>query len=513
MPPHRNARAAARRPASRRPAAPRRSADRGRSADRARASARTAATVLSVLVLAVTGYAWSNYRHLLDGLATSDVTDGAGADGATDILLVGMDSRTDAHGKPLPENVLRELHAGANDAALTDTIILLHIPNDGSSAVGFSFPRDAYVQIPGFGRHKINSAYGRGKEDAIAVQTKRGTADPAELARLGGDAGRKLLVRTVEQLTGVSVDHYAEVNLLGFARITEAVGGVPVCLLAPARDSYSGANFSAGPQTISGPDALAFVRQRHGLPRGDLDRVVRQQAFLAGLTQSVLSGGVLANPSRLHELIGSLQESVVLDRDWDVLAFADRLRGLAGGAVRFTTIPIENADYQTPEDGDAILVDPRKVKAAISSTIDPSTAEAGQPGETKSQSAAARVDVLNATKTPGLAQRVRTELANRGEQVGQAGNAPARTKSVVRHGPGDDADANRIATLLGGLPIEADESMPRGRVQVVIGGDYHGPAAPGFAPPRAVQLDGPNRQQNTGSSPDSITANGVPCVN
>ncbi|MFI0462614.1 LCP family protein [Saccharopolyspora sp. 5N102] len=499
MPPHRNARAAARRPVARRPAPQAR-----RSAARARAGVRAVVTMLSVLILVVTGYAWSNYRHLLDGLATSDVIDGAGADGATDVLLVGMDSRTDAHGNPLPEAVLRELRAGANDAALTDTIILLHIPNDGSSAVGFSFPRDAFVQIPGFGRHKINSAYGRGKEAAIAAQNKRGTTDPAELARLGGDAGRKLLVRTVEQLTGVSIDHYAEVNLLGFARITEAVGGVPVCLLAPARDTYSGANFPAGPQTIAGTDALAFVRQRHGLPRGDLDRVVRQQAFLAGLTQSVLSGGVLANPARLRDLIRSLQESVVLDRDWDVLAFADRLRGLAGGAVRFTTIPIEDADYETPEDGDAILVDPRKVKAAISSTIDPATAGA---------EADSAVDVLNATKTSGLAQRVRTELANRGVPVSQVGNTPSRVESVVRHGQDGGESAERIASLLGGLPVEADGSLPRGRVQVIIGSDYHGPAAPGFAPPGAVRLDGPHRQQATGTGAEPITADGVPCVN
>ncbi|MBB5159756.1 LCP family protein [Saccharopolyspora phatthalungensis] len=513
MPPHRNSIGA-----DRRPAPPR----RRRSADNARLGARVVAMMLSALILVVTGYGWSNYRHLLGGLATSDVTDGAGADGATDILLVGMDSRTDAHGNPLPANVLRDLHAGDNEASLTDTIILLHIPTDGSSAVGFSFPRDAYVQIPGYGRHKINSAYGRGKEAAIAAQTKRGVTDPAELARLGGDAGRKLLVRTIEQLTGVSIDHYAEVNLLGFARITQAVGGVPVCLLASARDAYSGANFPAGPQTISGANALAFVRQRHGLPRGDLDRVVRQQAFLAGLTQSVVSGGVLANPARMRDLIGSVQESVVLDRDWDVLAFADRLRGLAGGAVRFTTIPIENASYDTPDDGEAILVDPRKVKDAISHTIEPPATGSSETSEIPDSAAAqpdaaqsdavATVDVLNATRAAGLAQRVRTELANRGLPVGRVGNAPARSESVVRHGADSAAAANRVAALLGDLPTETDESIPDGRIQVIIGSDYRGPTAPRFAPPGGIRLDDPNRQA-TGNSPEAITANGIPCVN
>ncbi|MER6990415.1 LCP family protein [Saccharopolyspora hirsuta] len=469
-----------------------------------------AVTLLSVLVLVVTGYGWSNYRDLLNGLATSDVTDGAGADGATDILLVGMDSRTDAHGNPLPEDVLRELHAGENDAALTDTIILLHIPNDGSSATGFSFPRDSYVHMPGHGRHKINSAYSRGKETAIAAGSRRGVTDQAQLTREGDDAGRKLLVRTVEQLTGVSVDHYAEVNLLGFARITQAVGGVPVCLRAATKDSYSGADFRAGPQTISGPDALAFVRQRHGLPRGDLDRVVRQQAFLSGLTQSMLSGGVLANPARLRELIGSVQDSVVLDRDWDVLAFAERMRGLAGGAVRFTTIPIENADYDTPEDGQAILVDPRAVRAAVNRTIDPS---APPPPETAGEeTGAATVDVLNATRTSGLAQRVRSELSERGVQVGRVGNTGARSSSVVQYAPGASATAEKVASLLG-LSAEENGSVPSGRVQVLIGSDYRGPAAPRFAPPQAVVLDGPAKQQSTAPEPETITADGIPCVN
>ncbi|WP_246025662.1 LCP family protein [Saccharopolyspora antimicrobica] len=467
-----------------------------------------AVTMLSVLVLVVTGYGWSNYRDLLNGLATSDVTDGAGADGAIDILLVGMDSRTDAHGNPLPAEVLRELRAGENDAALTDTIILLHIPNDGSSATGFSFPRDSYVHMPGHGRHKINSAYSRGRETAVAAETKRGATDAAHLARTGGDAGRKLLVRTVEQLTGVSVDHYAEVNLLGFARITEAVGGVPVCLVAATKDSYSGANFRAGPQTISGPDALAFVRQRHGLPRGDLDRVVRQQAFLSGLTQSMLSGGVLANPARLRDLIGSVQDSVVLDRDWDVLAFAERMRGLAGGAVRFTTIPIEDPEYDTPDDGQAILVDPRAVRAAVNQTINPSA-----PQPPNDETGAATVDVLNATRTAGLAQRVRSELSDRGVDVGKVGNTGSRDTSVVRYAPDATATAAQVASLLGGLPTEESGSLSRGRVQVLIGSDYRGPAAPGFAPPQAVSLDGPARQQSSAPEPETITADGIPCVN
>ncbi|WP_245775886.1 LCP family protein [Saccharopolyspora flava] len=480
------------------------------------------ATVMSLVILLVTGYGWSNYRHLLNGLATSDVADGGGADGAVDILLVGMDSRTDAHGNPLPEDVLQELHAGSNDASLTDTIIMLHIPNDGSSAVGFSFPRDSYVSIPGHGQHKINSAYGRGKEAEIASEQKNGVTDQAALDRAGNEAGRKLLVRTVENLTGSSIDHYAEVNLLGFAKITEAVGGVPVCLNSATSDSYSGADFQAGEQTIKGPDALAFVRQRHGLPRGDLDRVVRQQAFLAGLASTALSGGVLANPNKLRELISSVQDSVVLDLgdDTDVFSFAERLRGLAGGAIKFDTIPIEDAAYDTP-DGAALKVDPSEVKDAVRAATMPPGAPGSptaQPPATSAspseQAVSTRVDVLNGTRTSGLASKVQDRLDGQGIEVGTIGNTSKRSSSVVRYGSGGESAAQEVASLLGGMRTEADSSLSSGRVQVLIGSDYDGPAAPRFSPGGALALDGSARQQSSDSPEQApISAAGIPCVN
>ncbi|MFS8582929.1 MAG: LCP family protein, partial [Limnochordales bacterium] len=110
---------------------------------------------------------------------------------------------------------------------------------------------------------------------------------------------------TVEELTGRKIDNYASVNLLGFYEITEAVGGVEVCLKQATSDKDSGADFAAGHQTISGGDALAFVRQRHGLPRGDLDRIVRQQAFMAGLAKKVLSTQTLTDPDKLNDLVAA----------------------------------------------------------------------------------------------------------------------------------------------------------------------------------------------------------------
>ncbi len=221
---------------------------------------------LSVAVFLATGAGWAMVGGT-SGLTTADVTGPHVADGATDILLVGSDSRVDARGNPLPREVLDALDAGDADGQdNTDTLMLVRIPDDpdlGASAV--SIPRDSWVDVPGLGMHKINSALARGAAMARPDLVRQGLSGP-DLERAANAAGSRLLVRTVEELTGVSIDHYAQVNLAGFADITRALGGVPVCLKAPVHDSYSGADFAAGPQTVQGARALQFVRQRHGLP-------------------------------------------------------------------------------------------------------------------------------------------------------------------------------------------------------------------------------------------------------
>ena len=350
---------------------------------------RPVAALLSVLVLVVTGYGWSVYRGLTGGMAASGALDHASADGATDILLVGLDSRTDAHGNPLPPAVLDQLNAGPDSGELnTDTLVLVRIPDDHSAqATAISIPRDSYVTIPGYGTHKINSAYQRAVTTARQSLSAKGVTG-ADLTTQADEAGRRELVQTVEQLTGASIDHLAEINLAGFAEITQAVGGVQVCLNAPVHDTFSGANLPAGRQTLEGPQALAFVRQRHGLPRGDLDRIVRQQAFMASLAHHLLSAGTLANPTQLRSLVDAVDRYVVLDAGWDVLGFAASASGLAGGAVSFQTIPTGSLALRTPSDGDAVEVDPARVKAFVAALAtgtapEPPTATTSTPPATR----------------------------------------------------------------------------------------------------------------------------------
>jgi LCP family protein required for cell wall assembly len=427
------------------------------------------AAMVSVLVFGVTGYGWSTFRDLHQGLSTTDVIGVARPDKATDILLVGLDSRTDAHDNPLPRQVLAQLRAGDNEGELTDTMILVRIPNDGQHAVAISLPRDLYVDLPdGYGKHKLNSAFTRAKS-ATAERLVAQGADAATVRAESVAAGRKELLQAVKDLTGVGIDHYAEINLLGFALLTDAVGGVPVCLRSPVHDRFSGANFPAGPQLISGPDALAFVRQRHGLPRGDLDRIVRQQAYLASLANKILTAGTLANPSRIRQLINVAQQSLVLDEGFDVLDFATRMQGLTAGNVVFETVPVLGDD-DSETDGSVLKVDPEAVRAFVAQAVEPPTSTAAEPPA----AATIVVDVFNAAAVAGLAKSVSEQLTGQGFGEGSVGNSPARTSSVVRY-PTGNADAGRqVANALGGLPIEEDGNLSTGTIRVYLGKDYSG---------------------------------------
>jgi len=340
-----------------------------------RAAWQGAVAMLSAAVLLVTGYAWSLTEDLGSRVATSDVLPEPPATKASDeaftALLVGLDSRTDNMGNPLPPEVLRELRAGNDDGQLhTDTIIMLHIPSGPHPrAVAISFPRDSYVEIAGSrGKHKLNSAYPRGVADAEQAAAANHLS-PAELERRTREAGRRALVATVQGLSGVSVDRFAEINLAGFVEIADALGGVPVCLEAPVREARSGIDLPAGRQFIRGGDALAFVRQRHGLDGGDLDRIRRQQAFLAGLTSSVTASGLLGDPARLDRLTRAVGRYVVLDRGWSIEALVEQVRRVAAGELRFVTIPTGDPGLHTPADGEAVEVDPAEIRRFVHQVI------------------------------------------------------------------------------------------------------------------------------------------------
>jgi LCP family protein required for cell wall assembly len=350
---------------------------------------RAVTALASAAVLVTTGFVWSLHQRVDTAVVSSTAaipTPRPTPPGEPfTALLVGLDARTDAQGDPLPPALLDALHAGPDEGQLhTDTIILLHVPAEpGGRVVAISIPRDSYVPIAGGrGTHKINSAYRRGMEGAEESLRAQGIDGP-ELDRRARESGRRTLVATVEQLTGARIDHFAEIGMAGFVELTEALGGVPVCLNAPVRDSYSGVDLPAGRHLVSGAGALAFVRQRHGLEDGDLDRIARQQSFAAGLAQRVLAPGTVTDPARLQRLVDITTRYVVLDSGWDLDQALAQMRQVSTEALTFYTIPTGRPDLRTPVDGIAVQIDRDAVQAFVGSllgsTTTPPVATPGPP--------------------------------------------------------------------------------------------------------------------------------------
>jgi LCP family protein required for cell wall assembly len=482
---------------------------------------RVAAVAVAATIVVGTGVAWGKIRSFQSGINQifSEALGGGGEDGAIDILLVGNDSRTDAHGNPLSEEELATLRAGDDEATNTDTIILVRIPNNGKSATAISIPRDSYVEAPGVGKMKINGVYGSVHLEKLKEMVEQDGMDQAQAEPQAIEFGREALIKTVANLTGVTVDHYAEIGLLGFALITDALGGVNVCLKEDVYEPLSGADFAAGWQKLDGPQALSFVRQRHDLPRGDLDRVVRQQAVMASLAHEVISGKTLTSPATLQRLQEAVQRSVVLSDGWDVVEFAEQLQKLAAGNVAFATIPVLQENGWSDDGMQSVVrVDPSQVHEWVEGLLQEQ--DEGKTEELAYTPSKTAAEVVNATDINGLAAAVSAVLAGKGFAPGPVGNHEAGIlpTSQVLADKVDDLGAQAVSKELGGLPIAADPSVQPGTVRVVLGNDYTGPGS-GLdgTDPTLATADPAATQPTDGSPPPSpiITAgsDNPECVN
>jgi hypothetical protein len=251
-----------------------------------------------------------------------------------------------------------------------------------------------------------------------------------------------------------------------------------VCLKEPVFEPLSGADFPAGPQKLNGPQALSFVRQRHELPRGDLDRVVRQQVVMSSLAHQVISGKTLSSPATMNRLQSAIQRSVVLSSGWDIMDFVNQLQKLAAGKIAFATIPVlDESGWSDDGMHSVVRVDPHQVQDWVGGLLQGQakgkTEElAYSPGKTSAS-------VLNDTDINGLAASVSEVLTSKGFSTGKVGNNDAAhvSGSQVQAANADDVGAKAIAKELGGLPVIANTSVPQGTVRVVLGNDYTGPGS------------------------------------
>ena len=490
-------------------------------------AARIVALVAAVLVMVGAGVGWAVTGTVQSNSGTSDAAANAGSSGVTfrggmTILLVGSDARTDANGNPLSADELAQLSTQHDGGGVnTDTIMLVHIPEGGGKATAVSLPRDTWIgptvmnQVVGpyadgtdgtYQPNKINSFYSTAKAYATQRLVDRGVGDRARIERDSNEAGRTMLIRVVQAFTGMRIDHYAEVNLLGFYLLANAIGGVPVCLNRATQDAFSGADFRAGPQDVQGRSALAFVRQRHGLPNGDLDRIRRQQAFLAGAASKILSVSTLADPAALNDLVTAVHRSVIFDKDFSVLTFAEQLVNLSAGNINFATLPTDGPETST--NTDALATNPAEVTAFFQAiNAGAPAAPTTPPTQATVNPATITVDVKDGTIADGVTANTADTITKAGFTLGSrgvvAGIGPGHEQQTTEiHYPADGQTAARqVKDALRVGALAQDDAIKTGHLLVVVGTDLK---VPGSGPPAT----GP-----ASAAPRLTTASSVPCVN
>ncbi|MFC1416952.1 LCP family protein [Streptacidiphilus cavernicola] len=298
-----------------------------------------ALVLLLVLLLAagVATYVWANGK--LNKVAAITQYSGRPANGpGTNWLIVGSDSRAG-----LTPQQQRSLHVGSDSGTNTDTLMVLHKGRNGP--VLMSIPRDSYVTIPawtdskgvehGQSKDKINAAYASG--------------------------GPQLLARTVEQDTGIHLDHYTEVGFTGVVNIVNALGGVPICLAGPVVDSKSGADLPAGCHTLNGTQSLQLVRTRYSLPDSDLSRIQNQQQFLQALASRAVASRTWLNPFTFYPFLSACLESLTVDQGtglWTLGQFGQQMYRVSGSGGKTVTVPLATQDYTTPSGQSAVLWSP-----------------------------------------------------------------------------------------------------------------------------------------------------------
>jgi LCP family protein required for cell wall assembly len=478
--------------------------------------------VAAALVLAISGFSYYVVKDVSSIGGSHAITSGPSI-GAQNILLMGLESRTDWNGNILPDDVLKALHAcnaqevadgcGGND---TNTLILIHIPAGGGKAVGFSIPRDDWVTFPtpydGQSTGKIDQAYGlalAAEEDQLRQQDPSMSQD--QVAFEGNEAGRAAAVATVEQLTGVHIDHFAELNLDGFYELAKVLGGVEVCLNHPVPyDPNSGFSAAhAGLQHLDAKMALAFVRQRDGLANGDLDRTHRQQAVIDSVIKQLRSDGVLDDLTKMNALLSVAKQYLITDAGWNLLEFISQMHGLSLGDITFHTLPI--VGYITIDGQDANQVNPSYIQQLVRETFYPAPVSPSSPTPTVTENPSqVTVDVYNGGTTPGLAAGVSAALVKDGYRAGKIGNASSQlTTTEVVYGAGTSASASKIASLFS-VTATANSAVAAGHVEILLGTSAtlsEVTATPSASSPAAPL-------PTAGPQGGAVSAtNGIPCVN
>ena len=380
----------------------------------------------------------------------------------TNLLIMGSDSRegegNDAY--------------GAFGGARSDTTLLVHLYNDRKDALVVSIPRDSMVEIAGCT-----------KPDG--TQTRPYETKFNAAFAFGGPV---CTIKTVEKLTNVRIDNFVVVDFKAFKTVVDAIGGVEVCLTTPAYDPVvpgrggSGLDLPAGYSTISGEQALAFVRARESLGDGsDLSRIKRQQDFIGSMIRGMTEKGLLTNPQMIYRVLGAITSSIKTNPEFASIQslqnFALSLGGLSPSRISFITLPYElrgdgNVYWNSETDDlwQAIRMDQQwpLVEPLIAPSMSPAasiTLVAPKPVDIK-------LSVLNATNTVGLAKTAASELASDGYNIIKVGNSTKRlTQSEILYQSDQLEAAKVIAAQTGITKLTLDNSLVS-PIVLLVGTDW-----------------------------------------
>jgi LCP family protein required for cell wall assembly len=459
------------------------------------------AALVSAATVVVGGIAWVTFRHASAGITKSDaLADEPPSPGnEQNILIMGLDSRRDQQGQPLPKDIYQALHAGDEDIGENDAdaLIVVHVPAGNGPATAISIPRDDLVDLAGCAnsecRGKVKQAYSRAyqraMEDRGSTSQRSTTAAPTgqdakAREQRAREAGRKAEISTVRRLLQIPIDHFVEVTLAGFFQIARVVEPITVCLNEDTADRYySGADFHRGVQQISAAQAMAFVRQRRDSNDAmftDLDRSRRQQAFLVSLVSALRKGGT--SPSRMRALLDVAKQNVAVDSGFDLEELVRNGSALLNRPVALYTLPVEG--FGTISDGEDVnFIDVSTIRSIVhnlvttGSPVAASTSSAaattGPGGGTQLATGSVVLDVINASGREGEAAALETSLATGHFTKGTIGTADATSPtSTIAYGRGAKAAATELADDLGLIATESDSVAPN-TVQLTAGTDSY----------------------------------------
>jgi LCP family protein required for cell wall assembly len=431
--------------------------------------------VVALTAGALTAY-WE-YRHLWDGIGRFTIVDLGKRppvyNNAVNVLVFGTDSR---NGLSLHQQI--RLHVGRSQGEQnTDTIMIVHILPGRKGAIVVSIPRD--TQVPYYACPRAGKGMPGQQQDLGATE---------RINAVFAAGGASCLWKTVEQQTGIRIDHAIELDFTGFVKIINDLGGVNVCASRRVYDPVSGLFLRKGINHIGGVEALKYWRTREGIGMGDdPQRIQRDQFLMAAVLQGVKHSGLLSNPAKLVRVLGDIAGSMKMDDGMtpaDLLSIGESLRGLPPKSVQFITSP------WTPDPSNANLVDFARPRASqLFSAIAhdqklPKALKGGSHKKGKSpptalvktaQPSSVNVEVLNGSGVSGVAGAVATRLTNRGFKIVGTGDAAnfGYAKSVIEYSSAADRPAaNTLKAQLSSVTLKRNSSLAAGTIELIVGSSF-----------------------------------------